>query len=211
MGKAIRLSGLIILLATLLAPAGLRAQQMRPNSMLVLDQSDRRGPFYYQVFVGLRDAVSAHGHAPITVYTESLDLNRFGGEAYQEDFRQFLQAKYRDRPIGVVVAVGAAALELAMRWRPQLWPDTPIVFALVEEADFKRLRPPAYVTGGIVTSKLRDAVTAARAVVPGLKSVVLVGAEWDRQVLFRNWKDEATAGIPGLDIIEHQAMEEAHA
>ncbi|MHC2435347.1 sensor histidine kinase [Bradyrhizobium sp. USDA 4451] len=202
MGSAIRLSGLIILLAVLLASAGLRAQQMRPHSMLVLDQSDRRGPFYYQVFVGLRDAVSAHGHAPTTVYTESLDLNRFGGEAYQEDFRRFLEAKYRDRPIGVVVTVGAAALELALRWRPQLWPDTPIVFALVEEADFKRLRPPAYVTGGIVTSKLRDAVTVARAVVPGLRSVVLIGAEWDRQVLFRNWKDEATAGIPGLDIIE---------
>ncbi|WP_246667722.1 sensor histidine kinase [Bradyrhizobium macuxiense] len=53
-----------------------------------------------------------------------------------------------------------------------------------------------------MTSKLRDAVTAARAVVPGLRSVVLVGAEWDRQVLFRNWKDEIAAGIPGLDIIE---------
>ncbi|WLA45498.1 ABC transporter substrate binding protein [Bradyrhizobium elkanii] len=202
MGKAIRLSGLVILLAALLAPAVLRAQEMRPHSMLVLDQSDRRGPFYYQVFVGLRDAVSAHGHAPTTVYTESLDLNRFGGEAYQEDFRRFLEAKYRDRPIGVVVTIGAAALELALRWSPQLWPDTPIVFALVEEADFKRLRPPANVTGGVVTSKLKDAVTAARAVVPELKTVVLVGADWERQVLFRNWKDQAAAGIPGLDIIE---------
>ncbi|WP_456721841.1 MULTISPECIES: ABC transporter substrate binding protein [unclassified Bradyrhizobium] len=73
---------------------------------------------------------------------------------------------------------------------------------MVEEADFKRLQPPAYVTGGIVTSKLKDAVTAARAVVPDLKTVVLVGAEWDRQVLFRNWKDQAAAGIPGIDIIE---------
>lgn len=202
MGKTIQLSGLIILLATMLWPAGLHAQDMRPHSILVLDQSDRLGPFYYQVFVGLRDAVSAHGHAPTTVYTESLDLNRFGGEAYQDGFRRFLEEKYRDRPIGVVIAVGAAALELAIRWRPQLWPDTPIVFTLVEEADFKRLRPPAYVSGGIVTLKLKDAVLAARDVVPDLKTVVLVGAGWDRQVLFRNWKDQAAAGLPGLDLIE---------
>ncbi|MBR1202982.1 sensor histidine kinase [Bradyrhizobium sp. AUGA SZCCT0051] len=202
MSNAIRLSGLIILLASLLSPAGLRAQEMRPHSMLVLDQSDRRGPFYYQVFVGLRDAVSAHGHASTTIYTESLDLNRFGGEAYQDGFRRFLEAKYRDRPIGVVVSVGAAALELALRWRSQLWPNAPIVFAMVEENDFKRLRPPAYVTGGIVTLKLKDAVRAARAVVPDLKTVVLVGAEWDRQVLFRNWKDHAAADLPGLDLIE---------
>ncbi|QOZ31822.1 histidine kinase [Bradyrhizobium sp. CCBAU 53421] len=202
MGKAIRFSGLIILLGILLSPAGLWAQEMRPHSMLVLDQSDRRGPFYYQVFIGLRDAVSAHGHAPTTIYTESLDLNRFGGEAYQEDFRRFLEEKYRDRPIGVVVAVGAAALELALRWRPQLWPDTPIVFALVEEADFKRMRPPPYVTGGILSLKFKDAVSAARAVVPNLKTVVLVGADWERQVLFRNWKDQVAAGIPGLEIVE---------
>ncbi|WP_312000669.1 sensor histidine kinase [Bradyrhizobium altum] len=202
MGNAIRLSGLIILLATLLSPAGLRAQEARPHSMLVLDQSDRRGPFYYQVFVGLRDAVSAHSHAPTTIYTESLDLNRFGGEAYQESFRRFLETKYRDRPIGVVVAVGAAALEVALRWRPQLWPDTPIVFALVEEADFERLRPPAFVTGGIVTLKFENAVSVARAVVPDLKTVVIVGAEWERQVIFRNWKDQVAAGIPGVDIIE---------
>ncbi|MGY3698515.1 signal transduction histidine kinase [Bradyrhizobium sp. USDA 3240] len=56
--------------------------------MLVLDQSDRRGPFDDQVFVGLSDAVSAQGHAPTTVYTESLDLSRFGREAYQDGFRR---------------------------------------------------------------------------------------------------------------------------
>lgn len=40
MGKPIRFSGLIILLAILLSPPGLRAQEMRPHSMLVLDQSE---------------------------------------------------------------------------------------------------------------------------------------------------------------------------
>ncbi|WP_244070003.1 ABC transporter substrate binding protein [Bradyrhizobium sp. Ce-3] len=76
------------------------------------------------------------------------------------------------------------------------------MFALVEEGDFKRLQPPAYVTGGIVSLKLKDAVLAARAVVPDLKTVALVGAEWDRQVLFRNWKDQVATGLPGLDLIE---------
>ena len=203
MDKAIRLFGLMMVLAAALWPAGLRAQEPRPHSMLVLDQSDRRGPFYYQVFSGLRSAVSAHSHAPTTVYSESLDLNRFGGEAYQEDLRRFLQAKYRDRPIGVVVPIGAAALELVLRWRSQLWPDTPVVFALVEERDFDRLRPSsAYVTGGIVSQKFGDAVEAARAVVPGLATVAVVGAEWERQVIFRNWKEQIAAGADGLHVIE---------
>ncbi|WP_249144041.1 ABC transporter substrate binding protein [Bradyrhizobium lablabi] len=175
---------------------------MRPRSVLVLDQSDRRGPFYYQVFSGLRAAVSAHAHAPTTVYTESLDLNRFGGKQYEDDLRRFLEAKYRDRPIGAVVAVGAASLELVLRWRPQLWPDTPVVFALVEESDFARLNPPSYVTGGKVSVKFSDAVKAARAVVPDLATVAIVGAEWERQVVFRGWKDQVAAGIEGLNIVE---------
>ncbi|KWV60439.1 hypothetical protein AS156_29090 [Bradyrhizobium macuxiense] len=202
MDKAIRLSRLIILLMALLFPAGLRAHEARPHSMLVLDQSDRRGPFYYQVFSGLRAMVSEHSAAETTIYTESLDLNRFGGERYEEDFRQFLEAKYRDRPIGVVVAIGGATLELVLRWHSKLWPDTPVVFALVEERDFARLRPPPYVTGGIISVKFSDAVKAARAVVPNLATAVVVGADWERQVLFRNWKDEIATRIEGLNVVE---------
>ena len=202
MGKAIRLSGLIILLAALVLPAGLRAQAMRPHSILVLDQSDRRGPFYFQLFAALRAEVSAHAHSPTTLYSESLDLSRFGGAAYEEGLRQFLETKYRDRPIGVIVTVGTAALELVLRWRSGLWPDTPVVFGLVEETEFARLRPPSFVTGGITATKFADAVKAARAVVPNLKSVVLVAEDWKRQLVFNNWKEEVEAGVTGVDVIE---------
>lgn len=202
MGKAIRLSGLIILLVALLPPVGLRAQEMRPHSMLVLDQSDRRGPFYYQIFAALRAEVGAHAHAPTTVYSESLDLTRFGGEAYEDSLRQFLETKYRDRPIGVVVAVGTAALELVLRWRPSLWPQAPVVFALVEETEFARLRPPSFVTGGIVATKFADAVKAARAVVPNLTTIALVAEDWKRQLVFHNWKEEVEAGATDVRVIE---------
>ncbi|MCC8953185.1 histidine kinase [Bradyrhizobium sp. Pear77] len=53
-----------------------------------------------------------------------------------------------------------------------------------------------------MTLKFENAVSVARAVVPDLKTVVIVGAEWERQVIFRNWKDQVAAGIPGVDIIE---------
>ncbi|MBR0934700.1 ABC transporter substrate binding protein [Bradyrhizobium jicamae] len=201
MDNAFRLS-LIILLAALLSPVDVRAQEMRPHSMLVLDQSDRRGPFYYQIFAALRTEVNAHAHAPTTVYSESLDLSRFGGEAYEESFRQFLETKYRDRPIGVVVAVGTAALELVLRWRSRLWADVPVVFALVEETDFARLRPPSMATGGITSTKFADAIKAARAIVPHLTAVALVGEDWGRQLVFRNWKDEVTAVGTDVRVIE---------
>ena len=44
------------------------------RSMLIMHQSDLRGPFYYQIFSSLRSAVNADRGPPVTIYSENLDL-----------------------------------------------------------------------------------------------------------------------------------------
>jgi signal transduction histidine kinase len=198
----VRVAGLILCLTALLAPVHLPAAEMRARSILVLDQSEARGPFYYQVFSGLRSVLTANAQTHTTLYSENLDLSRFGGPAYEESLRRHFKEKYRDRSIGVVVAIGAAALELVLRWREELWPGVPVVFELVDETDLARLSLPLDVTGSIVRLPLVDSIKAARAVVPDLDSLVLVGAPWDRQILFRNWKDEIPTAAAGLNVTE---------
>ncbi len=197
-----RIGKLIVLLVATLTPACPSAQEMRPRSILVLDQSDLRGPFYYQIFSELRAVVAADTHAHTTLYAENLDLSRFNGPAYEESLQRYLKEKYRDRQIGVIVTVGAASLDLVLRWRAELWPGIPIVFAMVDEMDYARLRLPPDVTGGIVKLGLADTITAARAVVPDLKTIVFVGDPWDRQVIFRNWDDEFSTAAIGLNVVE---------
>jgi len=197
-----RIRDLIVVLVAVMAPAGLSAQEMRPRSILVLDQSDLRGPFYYQVFSGLRAVVATDSHEHTTLYAENLDLSRFEGPAHEESLQRYLKEKYRDRRIGVIVAVGAAALELVLRWRAELWPGIPIVFAMVDEMDYARLKLPPDVTGGIVKLGLADTIAAARAVVPDLKTIVFVGDAWDRQVTFRNWDDEISTAANGFKVVE---------
>jgi signal transduction histidine kinase len=198
----VRVAGLFLCLTALLAPVHLPAAEMRARSILVLDQSEARGPFYYQVFSGLRSVLTANAQTHTTLYSENLDLSRFGGPAYEESLRRHFKEKYRDRSIGVVVAIGAAALELVLRWREELWPGVPVVFELVDETDLARLSLPLDVTGSIVRLPLVDSIKAARAVVPDLDSLVLVGAPWDRQILFRNWKDEIPTAAAGLNVTE---------
>jgi signal transduction histidine kinase len=192
---------LIIWVLALLAPVELSAAESRPRAILYIDQSDG-GPFYYQVFSAFRAEVSADHSAPVTLYTEDLDLSRFNGESYEAHLRQLLKEKYSDKPIRGIVAVGGAALELVLKWRGELWPGIPVVFALVEESDFERLKPPPDVTGSIVKLKLADAIKTARAVVPHLKSIVLVGGAWERQVVFGNWKNEVQTAAAGLDVVD---------
>jgi signal transduction histidine kinase len=173
-----------------------------PRSILVLDQSEVRGPFFYQLFSGLREVVTRESRSNTTLYAESLDLSRFKGDAYEQSLQRYLKEKYRDRPIGVVVAFGAASLELMLRWRGELWPETPVVFALVDEWDLARLKLPPDVTGTAVKLSLADSIAAARSVVPKLKTIAVVGDQWDQQVIFRNWKDELPTAAAGLNVVE---------
>ena len=146
--------------------------------------------------------VATDSHEHTTLYAENLDLSRFEGPAHEESLQRYLKEKYRDRRIGVIVAVGAAALELVLRWRAELWPGIPIVFAMVDEMDYARLKLPPDVTGGIVKLGLADTIAAARAVVPDLKTIVFVGDAWDRQVIFRNWDDEISTAANGFKVVE---------
>jgi hypothetical protein len=199
---SIRIGRLIVCLIAVLAPGRVAAKEVLARSILFLDQSEVRGPFYQQVFSEFRAVVNADIRLHTTLYAEALDLSRFNGDAYEEGLQRHLQEKYRDRPIGVVVAVGAATLELVLRWREKLWPGIPVVFAMVDEIDFAQQKLPPDVTGSIVKVPLADSIRAARAVVPDLDSIVLVGDPWDSQVIFGNWKREKSTAGNGLNITE---------
>ncbi len=196
-----RIIGLIIWLTALVASIHSATADTLARSILVLNQSEVSGPFYYQIFSGLRAAVNADTSSHTTLYSENLDLSRFDGTEYQETLQRHLKEKYRDRPIGVVVAVGSATLELVLRWREELWPGTPIVFAMVDESGFAQLKPPPDITGAVIKLRLADTIAAARAVVPNLKRIVFVGDAWDSQVVFRHWKDEI-ASVRDLSVTE---------
>lgn len=199
---SIRIKELVLCAAMLLVPVHVTAAELRPRSILVLDQSDLRGSFYYEVFSALRDAVNAEGRSHITLYTESLDLSKFSGEAYEESLRRHLQVKYRDTPIGVVVAIGAAALHHVLNWRAELWPDVPVVFTMVNERDLARLKPPPTMTGSLIELRLSDQLLAARAVVPDLDRIVLVGDAWNSQIVFGAWQNEIPSAMAGLQVDE---------
>src|SRR5689334_1382586 len=163
MARIISLKGVIVGLMAMLALTEVSAQEMRPHSILVLDQSDG-GPFYHQLFSGLRDVVGKHTDAHVTLYNESLDLSRFKGDAYEEALKRYVKEKYQGKEIGLIVAIGAGATGLVLRWRDELWAGIPVVFAMLDELDLARLKPPPDVTGVIVQLPLADSIKVARAV-----------------------------------------------
>jgi signal transduction histidine kinase len=192
---------LLCLIAVLIPPASTVAQQV-PRSVLILDQSDNESIWYDSFSSAFRAALNAKSKERTSIYGEHLDLSRFGGPKHEETVRTYLRSKYSERPIGVVVAQGSAALEFILRSRTVLWPAVPVVFASVDDATIARLRLSPDVTGTTYQLTLLDAVASAKILVPNLKRIALVGDPFERQAVRGHFKQEIPLVAGGLEVID---------
>src|SRR5262245_18477598 len=180
--------------------AGVAAQL--PRSVLILDQSDADSAWYSAISSGFRSTLNAKSAVRISVYTEHLDLSRFGGPRYDELLRRYLRDKFSDRPIGVVLAQGSGALEFVLRSRAELWPGVPVMFASVDEQTGKRLNLPPDVTGTLYQRSFGSALDTARVLVPTLKRLALVGDPFERQAVRGHYKREIPLYAAEFELID---------
>jgi signal transduction histidine kinase len=178
------------------------AEAPRPQAILVLEQSDVRGPFYAQIFASIRDSALGSGRADATIYAENLDLTRFPGPEYEASLLEHLKTKYADRPIGVIVAIGVDSLKFLNRRKSALWPDVPVVFGLVPDRPETRALLSPEMTGTFANADLAQTIVVAHATVPDLAAIVLVGEAWKDQAVFGHWKDEIPGAAAGLVVAD---------
>ena len=196
-----RVGVVLVYLIAMLSPSPSSAEP-RQRSVLLLYQSITTGlSAYEQISESFRSALNT-GSDPIAIYEESLDLSRFEGTAYQQVLEQFLRAKYREIPIGVIVPIGTRALEYALHLRSGPWSRTPIVFAAVADDAIDRSEGTPNVTGLTLKSSLADYVVAARALVPQLKHVAVVGDPLAKQTFRSHFVNELPAATAGLSVID---------
>jgi signal transduction histidine kinase len=194
-----------LLFVWVLVPAPLGsslAAQPLPRSVLIINQSGPGRPWYVALDNSFRAAVISSPSGPISVYEEDLDLNVYNGVDYEESLRVFFQQKYRDKSIGVVVAVGSSAVEYALQFRAAIWPNVPVVFAGVDHTSAAQFKLPPNVTGTVMQMTLRDMVAEARLLIPDLKQIALVGDPLERQTFYRPFKDELPKLAAKLQIID---------
>lgn len=184
---------LFLLLLVGLYPHVAPAAEPRPRSVLLLDQSEPNAPFGLQFRAALRASLYQDQEDPITIYSEVMDIARFGGAGYDAALREYFREKYKDKKIGVIVAHGSAALELLLRLRNDLWPEVPVVFALVDELRLAKLKLPPDITGRTVRLKFEHVVQMAQTMVPGLKRIALVGDKLEGQPFFGHFAQEIPA------------------
>ena len=73
---------------------------------------------------------------------------------------------------------------------------------MVDEADLRRMKLPPEVTGRTSKVEFGDLMKAARAVVPNLQHVAIVGDRWEQQNAYRHFSEEIPSATSGLDVID---------
>jgi signal transduction histidine kinase len=173
-----------------------------PRSILVLNEAAMIGPFYSAAYAALRSSLANKSVKPVSLFLEQLELERFNGSSYEQSLKTYFRAKYSNEPIGVIVAFGFGALDVILRLQKDLWSGVPVVFVMVDEASLRQLDIPPNVTGYTTRVSFEDMLKAARAVVPKLRHVAILGDDWNIQTAFRHLGEQIPKSSSGLEIID---------
>ena len=193
---------LIVLLFACLSRECIAADGPRQRSILVLEEADFRSPFYSEIFAGIRAAAKQNGHAHTVIYGESLDLARFPGPDYEESLVGHLTTKYANRPIDVIVSIGVASAKFLQKRKQDIWPAAPVVYGFVPDLPEVRALFLPNTTAIFARVRPTHLLTAARAIVPDLTRVVLVGDAWKNPLVYGHWKQDFATAMPGLEVTD---------
>lgn len=109
---------------TVSPPAATAAQTVKPSHVLALYWYDKDFPSNVAFDRGVQAAFRNEG---VQYYAEYFEPNRFPGEGQAVVLRDYLRRKYSERKIDVLIAMSAVAADFLLKYRDDLFPDTPIV------------------------------------------------------------------------------------
>jgi signal transduction histidine kinase len=161
----------------IVTPSVALASSVAP-AVLFLEEDDAGRPGYVAIMSGFRQSLKKNHPGMVAVYPENLDLARFSDPEYIDQARLWFRQKYLGKEIDVVVASGAASMELAREFQGEFWPDAKILRLGGSWHEIKLREPIAHIAYLTVKLDVAGTLDAARTLMPDAsRLVVVVGAK----------------------------------
>jgi signal transduction histidine kinase len=167
-------SALLVLL--LLRPLS-AADPRETKRVLVLYSEEKAHPAHELTDQGIRTAFLSNKRFNVQLYTEYLDLSRFGGYAHVHAVADYLSHKYAGTEIDAIITVYPAAIDFLMHEEGKVFPGVPIVACEIIRDTAENLdRSPwrRMTTGVIIGDNAASVLESALRLRPGTRSVALV-------------------------------------
>lgn len=209
-----RLISPALLLLLLLQPL-YAAEPRETKRVLVLYSDDENHPAHQMTQQGIRAAFGSNKLFDVQLYTEYLDVTRFGGFPHARAMADLLRSKYSGMEIHAIIAVYPYAADFLLAERRTLFPGVPIVAAeLTSRSDAENLeRSPVrrFVTGTVIGDNITGVMAEALRMRPQTKRVALVAGtapnDAQSEQVFRRWLRPYAGRIELIDLTK-LSMEE---
>jgi PAS domain S-box-containing protein len=130
--------------------------------------------------------LKSSGSDQIEYYPEYLESNRFPGDEQSLALRDYLQRKYANRNVDVVVAITDAALGFLLKYRSDLFPQSPIVFLAITRLTPEQVSAGPGMTGIIPANTHRETLDLALRLHPDTQQVFVVSGTLEHDKRFEN-------------------------
>src|SRR5262245_4058376 len=114
----------------------LDATAAEPKRVLLLHSFGRDFPPFSDFAARFREELFKQSPDPIDLYESSLMSARFREPIEEGPFVEYLRTLFAERKVDLIVAFAAPAAQFIQRYRPQLFPTTPMLITAVEQRRF---------------------------------------------------------------------------
>jgi signal transduction histidine kinase len=154
------------------------AEPRETKRVLVFYSEDKAHPAHELTDQGIRTAFRSNKRFNVQLYTEYLDLSRFGGSGHAHAVANYLKRKYASTEIDAIIAVYAAAMDILINERrDKVFPGVPIVACEITRDTAEKLERSPWrrmTTGVVIGDNATDVLEDALRLRPGTRSVALV-------------------------------------
>lgn len=147
----------------------------------------------------IRRTLVANVHEPIEYFAEYLNPDSATPFGEDDAFADYFRRKYRNRHIDVVLTIADDATRFAVKYRDQLFPDAPIVFAGLFKPDDAMRAAGAGITGVTVGAAYGKTIEAGLTLHPGTTRVFVI-ANSPSQAIAAMARKELTESSPGVPL-----------
>jgi signal transduction histidine kinase len=135
------------------------------------------------------------GSGDVEYYPEYFESSRFPGEQFELSFSTYLREKYAGRPIDVVVASADPALNFLLKYRKDVFPNSPIVFVANNPPDVKILEMDRGATGIVNQTAHRETIELALKLHPDTTQLFVISGSPLHDQRFENVARQELAGF----------------
>jgi signal transduction histidine kinase len=176
------------------------AQSITPKRIVVLYWDNKEFPGNIKFEESFKTRLQLGQRGDLEYFPEYFEFSRFPEENQQLSYRNYLQSKYADRQVDVVVASADAPLNFLLKNRTELFPNSPIVFVATDPPNPAALASGPGATGIHYHNAYKETLDLAVRLQPHTKHVFVVSGTPQHDRRFERDVQLELAGVQNVDI-----------